>query len=144
MPRIAIGPRPQHHTRSQFQTLGEINPLQTTLFRTGYCKHESRLALRSAEIRPLFRRFVKCIELKTLDSFYTSLPPPQPNQPPSNRHKAGLARVDHKSTSAEPKPSERIESITTAQGTLPSSSHPVAVALLVFGAGGSTLSMLAY
>jgi elongation factor Tu len=32
VPRIAIGLRPQHHTRSQFQTLGEINPLQTTLF----------------------------------------------------------------------------------------------------------------
>ena len=43
----------------------------------------------------MFRRFVKCIELKTLDSFYTSLPPPQPNQAPSSRHKAGLARVDH-------------------------------------------------
>jgi glycerol uptake facilitator-like aquaporin len=28
VPRIAIGLRPQHHTRSQFQTLGEINPLQ--------------------------------------------------------------------------------------------------------------------
>ena len=133
MTRIAVGLRAQHRTPSQFQTLEEINPLQTTLFRTGYCKHESRLALRSAEIRPLFRRFVKCIELKTLDSFYTSLTPPHstdtPVEPPQGRFSASRPQ----STSAEPKPSERIESITTAHRTLPSSSHPVAVALLDFG-----------
>jgi hypothetical protein len=34
--RIAVGLRAQHRTPSQFQTLEEINPLQTTLFRTGY------------------------------------------------------------------------------------------------------------
>ena len=32
--------------------------------------------------------------LGTLDSFYTSLPPPHSANTPSNRHKAGLARVD--------------------------------------------------
>ena len=55
--------------------------------------------------------------------------PTNPVEPPQGRFSASRPQ----STSAEPKPSERIESITTAQRTLPSSSHPVAVALLVFG-----------
>ena len=52
-----------------------------------------------------------------------------PVEPPQGRFSASRPQ----STSAEPKPSERIEWITTAHRTLPSSSHPVAVALLVFG-----------
>ena len=133
MTRIAVGLRAQHRISSQFQTLEEINPLQTTLFRTGYCKHESRLALRSAEIRPLFRRFVKCIERKTLDSFYTSLPPPQPKQPPSNRHKAGLARVDHNLPVQSPSQVSGSNRYELRSALYPLHCIQWAAALLVFG-----------
>ena len=53
-PRIRVGPRAQHRILSQFSTLEEINPLQTTLYEWGIVSMRVGFVLRSAEIKPLF------------------------------------------------------------------------------------------
>ena len=80
--------------------VGWVKSFVDDLKRTGYCKHESSLVLRSAEVQPLFWRFVRGEDmldppvLPTFDlavspppMFYKStLPPlttkPKPNQTP--------------------------------------------------------------
>ena len=58
--RLPIGLRAQEHTRLwQFQSLIGVNPLQTTWLERGTVSGRVALLLRSAEIQPLFGRFVR-------------------------------------------------------------------------------------
>ena len=58
--RLPIGLRAQEHTRlRQFQSLIGVNPLQTTWLERGTVSGRVALLLRSAEIQPLFGRFVR-------------------------------------------------------------------------------------
>ena len=62
--RLPIGLRAQEHTRlRQFQSLIGVNPLQTTWLERGTVSGRVALLLRSAEIQPLFGRFVR-LDLK--------------------------------------------------------------------------------
>ena len=55
----------------------------------GYCTHESRLVLRSAEIQPLIPRFVR-FSLFDLNRLEFKSAPPQTQKQPSKKHHSNL------------------------------------------------------